>query len=267
MSEPDFPIPDFPVRDFPMGGSCRCGLVQIQIDTPPLLSVICHCTGCQKMSSSAHSLTVTVAKEAFSVTKGETVVGGLHGSPRHLFCARCMTWMFTEPEQVTTVLNLRTAMLDNPSAFLPFVETFTNEKLDWVEAPAIRSFPEFPDLGEFHDLMDRYAVWEKKFAVVVCPASLRCLLALCSRHASKTVLRILLARPVARTTEASVSRHASPTVCPATDIERLKLPRTRQAGAWYQRGTPLRLFPVTQKQTGHGWRSDGLRKSGSTLSP
>jgi len=35
----------------------------------------------------------------FEVTRGEPVIGGIHGpEAHHYFCPYCMTWMFTKPE-------------------------------------------------------------------------------------------------------------------------------------------------------------------------
>ena len=69
----------------PMEGTCRCGRVRIRISAPPLLTMACHCTGCQKMSSSAYSLSAAIPAEGFEVIEGEPVVGGLHGASRHMF--------------------------------------------------------------------------------------------------------------------------------------------------------------------------------------
>ena len=38
----------------PQEGGCRCGQVRLKISAPPILTMACHCTGCQKMSSSAY---------------------------------------------------------------------------------------------------------------------------------------------------------------------------------------------------------------------
>ena len=67
----------------PQDGSCRCGRVKLRISKAPLLSMACHCTGCQKMSSSAYSLSAAIPADGFEVTEGEPVIGGLHGAARH----------------------------------------------------------------------------------------------------------------------------------------------------------------------------------------
>ena len=141
---------------FPLEGGCRCGLVRLEVSAPPLLTMACHCTGCQRMTASAFSLSVAVPADGFAV-EGETVIGGLHGATRHYFCPHCMSWMFTRPEGIDWLVNLRTPMLDDPSAFPPFIETYTSEKLPWATTPAAHSFETFPAFDEYEGLIRAYA--------------------------------------------------------------------------------------------------------------
>src|SRR5215470_19244491 len=97
------------MRDWklPWGGGCRCGRVRFRINAAPLLTMACHCTGCQRMTSSAFSLSAAIPSDGFSVTQGEPVIGGLHGPTRHFFCAYCMSWLFTRPEGLDWFVNIR----------------------------------------------------------------------------------------------------------------------------------------------------------------
>jgi predicted ABC-type ATPase len=60
----------------PWEGGCRCGQVRLRITAPPLLSMACHCTGCQTMSASAFSLSLAIPTQGFEVVAGEPVIGG-----------------------------------------------------------------------------------------------------------------------------------------------------------------------------------------------
>jgi hypothetical protein len=142
--------------DLPLAGSCRCGRVAIEVSAPPLLTMACHCTGCQKMSSSAYSLSVAIPVEGFRVTAGEPVIGGLHGTARHHFCGWCMSWMFTRMDGMPFV-NVRPTMLDDTGWFVPFVETFTSEALPWARLPARHSFEGCPPLELYERLIAEYA--------------------------------------------------------------------------------------------------------------
>jgi hypothetical protein len=140
----------------PWEGGCRCGRVRIRVTAMPLLTMACHCTGCQRMSSSAYSLSAAIPSTGFEVTQGEPVIGGLHGAHRHFFCAYCMTWMFTRPDGMDWFVNLRPTMLDEPGWFTPFIETWTSEKLPWASTPAVHSYKALPSFDEFEGLTKAY---------------------------------------------------------------------------------------------------------------
>ena len=143
-------------RNLPMEGGCRCGQVRLKISAPPLLTMACHCKGCQQMTASAYSLSAAIPSEGFEVTKGEPVIGGLHGATKHYFCPHCMSWMFTRAKGMDWFVNVRPTMLDDPSPFTPFIETWTSEKLPWAMTPAKHSYPAFPPMEDFEGLTKEY---------------------------------------------------------------------------------------------------------------
>lgn len=143
-------------RGTPLEGGCRCGQVRFRLDAAPVITMACHCTGCQRMTGGPYSLSVLVAEGAFELTAGEPVIGGMHGEIRHFHCPHCLSWMFTRPPGAPFV-NVRTPMLDEPKGFAPFVETGLSQKLPWVAASAPRGFPMFPDPTDWPELMQGYA--------------------------------------------------------------------------------------------------------------
>lgn len=142
----------------PMSGHCRCGQVRIEITKPPLITAACHCTGCQRMSSSAFSLTAMMPADGFALTDGETVIGGLKRPQlQHHCCPDCMSWVFTRIEGIDDFVNVRPTLLSDPSWFTPFMETMTAEKLPWASTPAKHSFKGFPAMEDLPGLMAEYA--------------------------------------------------------------------------------------------------------------
>jgi hypothetical protein len=139
-------------------GGCRCGQVRFEISAQPLITMACHCTGCQKMTGGAFSLSVLTPSAGFTVTQGEPVIGGLHGATRHYYCPHCMSWMFTRPEDGDAFVNVRATLLDDPGELAePFMETMTAEKLAWVMTPAAESFAGFPTMEDYGRLLQAYA--------------------------------------------------------------------------------------------------------------
>ena len=141
----------------PLDGACRCGQVKIRISAPPLITMACHCTGCQRMSGSDYSLSVAIPTGGFAVVKGEPVVAGASPEAGHRFCPDCMTWMFTRPAGLDFFVNVRPTMLDDVSWYSPFIEAYTSEKLGWAATPAVHSYERFPAMEDFEPLLAAYA--------------------------------------------------------------------------------------------------------------
>lgn len=140
----------------PWEGGCRCGEVRIRVTSPPLLAAACHCTGCQAMSAGAFSLSLAIPAEGFAVIAGKPVLGGLNRD-MHNFCPRCLTWMFTRPIGLDWFVNLRPSLLDDHRWVVPYIETWTSEKLPWAATPAAHSFEKVPELPAFEPLIQAFA--------------------------------------------------------------------------------------------------------------
>ncbi|WP_026187552.1 GFA family protein [Ensifer sp. BR816] len=150
------------VEPLPWEAGCRCGQVRMKVSAPPLITMACHCTGCQRMTASAYSLSVAIPSEGFAVTKGDPVIGGLHGATRHFFCPHCMSWLFTRPEGMDWFVNLRATMLDDTRWFAPFIETWASEKLPWASTSAVHSYETVPAMEDYEGLLQGYAEWAAK---------------------------------------------------------------------------------------------------------
>ena len=110
-------------------GSCRCGQVQLTVHGRPLITMACHCTGCQRMTASAFSLSSLYPEGAVTVSGTEPVLGGLHGDMQHFCCPHCKSWVFTRAEIMGPFVNVRSTMLDDAASYVPFVDTMTSETL------------------------------------------------------------------------------------------------------------------------------------------
>ncbi|MXQ10914.1 GFA family protein [Microvirga makkahensis] len=138
-------------------GGCRCGQVRFHVTAKPVMTMACHCTGCQRMTASAFSLSALYPSDGFAVVQGDPVIGGLHGPTRHFFCPHCMSWLFTRPEGLDDFVNVRATLFDNARDFTPFIETCTSEALPWARTPARHSFKRFPPMESYPELMAEFA--------------------------------------------------------------------------------------------------------------
>ena len=142
----------------PFAGACLCGAVRVLVTAPPLLTLACHCKGCQKLTASAFSMTTMFPAESVTVT-GQLVQGAMRDPARdHRYCACCLGFVLSRIATASGRINLRTSVLEAAAALPPFAEVMTEEKLPWVRLPVTRSFARFPENAEaLQELMDAYA--------------------------------------------------------------------------------------------------------------
>lgn len=144
--------------NLPWEGGCRCGRVRLRVTKAPMVTGICHCRGCQRMTASAFSTTITLPIDGLEVLEGEPVLGGLHGeTAQHHHCGWCKSWLFTRLPVEFGAVNLRATILDDVDWFVPFMETQTAEKLSWVMTTAHRSFDRFPAPADFPALIQEFS--------------------------------------------------------------------------------------------------------------
>ena len=141
-------------------GQCRCGEVRFTAQGAPLVTMACHCRGCQRMSSSAFSLSSLYPADRFQVENGETVRGGVGTGPSHMFCPTCMSWLFTMPEGLEGFVNVRSTMFEDATEHRPFIETYRAEGFDWASSGAARTYETAPEDSEFSDLVTAYGEWD-----------------------------------------------------------------------------------------------------------
>jgi len=136
-------------------GACLCGQVRFQVRGRPLLTLACHCAGCQRLTASAFGLAALYPVGSLEITHGQPVIGALHGADRHYFCPYCMSWLYNFPHGLE-FMAVRATMLESGRSFTPFMEVNTGEKLPWATTPAIHSFETIPQPDELFRLIAEF---------------------------------------------------------------------------------------------------------------
>ena len=141
--------------NLPQTGGCQCGALRYEITQAPIMVYTCHCTDCQRMTSSAFSMGIVIADRAFRITAGEPrPVQRTADSGRVLtrwLCPECGSWFSGTPGP--SVRTVRAGTLDNTSWLHPTVHFWTRSKQPWVALPeGGRTFETQPDdlVGFFH---------------------------------------------------------------------------------------------------------------------
>jgi hypothetical protein len=140
----------------PWAGGCRCDRLRIRVSAPPLVTMACHCNGCQRITGSAYSMTLIVPVAGFEVTAGEPERGGLQTEHDQLFCPHCKSWVFTRAHGFDFV-NVRASALDDHTWVTPFMETMTEAAFPWARTGALHSYPGMPPDDDFGMLVADFA--------------------------------------------------------------------------------------------------------------
>jgi hypothetical protein len=129
--------------NLPFTGGCQCGALRYEILGAPILTYTCHCTDCQRLTSSAFSIGVVVPDSAFRLTAGEprlvqrTADSGRVGT--RWLCPECGSWICGSPRPGTASAELhrlvRAGTLDDTSWLRPSTHFWTRSKQPWVVLP------------------------------------------------------------------------------------------------------------------------------------
>jgi hypothetical protein len=114
--------------ELPVAGGCLCGVNRYEISQEPVNVYVCHCTDCQRSTSSAFSIAVIVPEEAFLVlgSRIRPAPGGVTAGGREKIrqiCADCGTWLYGAPrayrQRPGLVRFVRAGTLDDTSWLRP----------------------------------------------------------------------------------------------------------------------------------------------------
>ena len=127
---------DFP--SFPQSGGCQCGSVQYQLNAQPIVLYICHCTSCQKQSSSAFGQSLRVNRADLEIsgqTKSVEKTAASGGIMTYEFCPDCGTRLFHSRTNYRDTLNIKAGSLDHTKWLVPAGHIWVRSKQPWVILP------------------------------------------------------------------------------------------------------------------------------------
>ena len=138
----------------PANGSCQCGNIRYVIKDDPIITVACHCQDCQKLSASAFSLTMVVAKTSFELKKGDLSIferpTDAGGKAVCYFCGDCGNRVYHENPEMPEVLRVKPGGLDDTSEITPHAHVWVSRAQPWYEfSDSIPTFDTQPDLKAF----------------------------------------------------------------------------------------------------------------------
>lgn len=133
---------------YPIEGSCQCGSVKYKLLKAPILIAACHCRECQKLSTSAFSITAIVTSDSV-VFEGEmqdwnrvAESGNVAGAK---FCPTCGNRIYHFNPDEPDKLKLKPTNLSDTSIINPTMHIWISEKQDWYKIPeGVKTFEKQP---------------------------------------------------------------------------------------------------------------------------
>lgn len=133
----------------PYAGGCQCGAVRYLLRAEPLTLYICHCTECQKQSSSAFGMSMTVMRADVDITHGTPRVFERPAGESHRvvcsYCADCGSRLFHATTRRPDHMNIKPGTLDDTRWLKPVAHVWTRSAQPWVRIPdGMLTFPAQP---------------------------------------------------------------------------------------------------------------------------
>lgn len=122
----------------PISGGCQCGAVRYEIHADPRMLYVCHCTDCQKQSSSAFGMSLIVEPGALRFSRGESKLrawdtrGDDGGIKRCRFCQVCGSRIYHGSDRAGDNISIKAGTLDETGWLRPVAQIWLQSAQPWT---------------------------------------------------------------------------------------------------------------------------------------
>ncbi len=119
-------------------GGCQCGAVRYRLSGEPRMLYACHCTDCQKQSSSAFGMSLIVDRDKVEFTAGceRIKTWDTFGDDGELkrcdFCPDCGTRIYHAGEYAGEPLSIKAGSLDDTGWLRPVAQIWLRSAQPWL---------------------------------------------------------------------------------------------------------------------------------------
>lgn len=119
-------------------GGCQCGAVRYRLTGGARMLYVCHCTDCQKQSSSAFGMSLIVDRADVEFTRGGKRLktwetrGDDGELKRCAFCPDCGTRLYHAPEAADEPISIKAGSLDDTAWLRPVAQIWLQSAQSWV---------------------------------------------------------------------------------------------------------------------------------------
>lgn len=141
-------------------GQCQCGQLKYRVVGDSLTLFACHCSECQRQSSSAFGMALWVATSSVEILSGEPrtwVRKTLNGKTMSCqFCPVCGSRIFHHIEDRDDILSIKPGTLNDTSWLRPVGHIWSRSAQDWLNVSGeCLAYPANPP-DEFQDMLEAW---------------------------------------------------------------------------------------------------------------
>jgi hypothetical protein len=129
--------------------------VRYSVEAEPILTVVCHCTDCQKQAGAAFSIEFGVPLSAVTVQGTTKTFHGKGDSGKAVerrFCPECGSALISWGAAMPDALWVKAGTLDDTKWLSPTMEIYCDSAQPWVRlASDMKKFPKAPCFDEVSD--------------------------------------------------------------------------------------------------------------------
>jgi hypothetical protein len=126
--------------NIPADGSCQCGTCRYTVEADLYVAYTCHCTECQKLSSSAFLSCMHVPSERVRITHGSPLTHKRTADSGNVldtwFCPSCGSSLFAENSARPRIRTVHIGTLAHPEDVEVNAHIWAKRRLPWVSLPA-----------------------------------------------------------------------------------------------------------------------------------
>jgi hypothetical protein len=134
-------------------GGCQCGSIRYELVGTPQMLYVCHCTDCQRQSSSAFGMSLRMNPDEidFSQSQKQLQSWDTRGEDglikRCSFCPDCGTRIMHGSDNPDETVSIKAGSLDDTSQLRPVAHIWLRSAQPWVQIDRnqYRCFDEEPD--------------------------------------------------------------------------------------------------------------------------
>lgn len=120
-------------------GGCQCGSIRYKLVGTPQMLYVCHCTDCQRQSSSAFGMSLRMNPHDIDFSQSHKQLqtwdtrGGDGTVKRCAFCADCGTRIMHGSDDPDEVVSIKAGSLDDTSRLRPVAHIWLRSAQPWVQ--------------------------------------------------------------------------------------------------------------------------------------